>query len=69
MPEDFFSDGDTVIVRGRVRAAAKGSGRSMDAPFVHIFTVKDGKLLRLTNHHDTAVWAETLAADKNGPVP
>jgi ketosteroid isomerase-like protein len=60
VPEDFFADGKTVIVRGRVRAVAKDSGRSMDAPFVHVFTIADGKIRRLTNHHDTAVWVETL---------
>ena len=60
VPEDFFADGNTVIVRGRVRAVAKDSGRSMDAPYVHVFTIADGKLRRMTNHHDTAVWAETL---------
>ena len=60
VPEDFFADGNTVIVRGRVRAVAKDSGRSMDAPYVHVFTIADGKLLRMTNHHDTAVWVETL---------
>ncbi len=61
VPEDFFADGPTVIVRGRVRAVAKDSGRSMDAPFVHVFTIADGKIRRLTNHHDTAVWVETLS--------
>jgi uncharacterized protein len=58
--EDFFADGDTVIVPGRVRAVAKASGRSMDARFVHVFTVADGKILRMTNHHDTAIWVEAL---------
>jgi uncharacterized protein len=62
VPEDYFSDGDTVIVRGRVRAVAKNSGQSMNAPFVHVFTVADGKVARLTNHHDTAVWLETLGS-------
>ena len=60
VPEDFFSDGNTVIARGRVRAVAKNSGQSMNAPFVHVFTVADGKVARLTNHHDTAIWLETL---------
>jgi uncharacterized protein len=60
VPEDFFADGDTVIVRGRVRAVAKESGRSMDAPFAHVFTIADGTVLRMTNHNDTAVWLETL---------
>ena len=61
VPQDFFVDGNTVIVRGRVRAVAKVSGRSMDAPYVHIFTIVDGKLKRFTDHQDTAIWAETLA--------
>jgi ketosteroid isomerase-like protein len=60
VPEDFFAAGNTVIVRGRVRAVAKDSGRSMDVPYVHVFTIADGKLRRMTNHHDTAVWVETL---------
>jgi hypothetical protein len=29
-PEDFFADGETVIVRGMVRAVAKAAGRPMD---------------------------------------
>lgn len=59
-PEDFFADRDTVIVRGRLRAVAKTTGKSMDAPFVHVFTVAGGKIQRLTNHHDTAIWVQTL---------
>ena len=59
-PEDFFADRDTVIVRGRLRAVAKATGKSMDAPFVHVFTVAGGKIQRLTNHHDTALWVQTL---------
>jgi ketosteroid isomerase-like protein len=32
----------------------------MDAPFVHVFTVANGKITKLTNHHDTALWLQTL---------
>ena len=59
-PYDYFSDGDTVIARGHVKATAKATGTSMDAPFVHIFSLRNGKVVRLTNHHDTAVWRQTL---------
>jgi len=48
VPGDFFADGPTVIARDRVRAVAKDSGRSMDAPFVHVFTIADGKIRWLT---------------------
>ena len=60
VPEDFFRDGQTVIVRGVLNATAK-TGRKMNAPFAHIFTVVDGKIVRMTNHHDTALWVEALA--------
>ena len=59
-PYDYFSDGDTVIARGHVKATAKATGTSMDAPFVHIFSLRNGQVVRLTNHHDTAVWRQTL---------
>ena len=62
VPQNFFVDGNTVIVRGRVIAVAKATGRSMDAPYVHIFTLADGKLKRYTDHQDTAIWAEALGA-------
>ncbi len=60
VPEDFFCDGETVIVRGRVVATAKATGTTMNAPFVHVFTVRAGKIVKLTNHHDTAMWRQTL---------
>jgi ketosteroid isomerase-like protein len=59
-PYDYFSDGDTVIARGHVKATAKATGTSMDAPYVHIFSLRNGKVVRLTNHHDTAIWRQTL---------
>ena len=61
-PEDYFNDGDTVIVRGVVRGVTRASGRTLEAPFVHVFTVVDGRVTRMTNHHDTALWVEALRA-------
>lgn len=60
VPEEYFRDGDTVVVRGRVKATAKATAAEMDAPYVHVFTVRDGKIVKLTNHHDTAMWREAL---------
>jgi ketosteroid isomerase-like protein len=60
VPEEFFSDGEHVIVRGRVKATARETGTTMDAPYVHVFTVRDGRIVKLTNHHDTALWRDTL---------
>ena len=61
VPEDYFNDGETVIVRG-VHGVARATGREMRAPFVQLFTVVDGYVTRLTTHHDTAMWVEALRA-------
>jgi hypothetical protein len=37
-------------------------GRSMNAPYVHVFTLVEGKLKIFTDHQDTAIRAETLAS-------
>jgi hypothetical protein len=31
---------------------------AMEAPFVRVFTVKDGRIQRPANHHDTALWLQ-----------
>jgi uncharacterized protein len=59
-PESFHDAGSTVIVTGRLRATAKGTGRSIDAPFANVVTVEDGKITRLVSYHDTALWLEAL---------
>jgi ketosteroid isomerase-like protein len=57
--EQVLEAGDFVVVTGRVRGRSK-LGRVMDAPFAHLFTVVDGKIKKLVNYHDTALWLEAL---------
>jgi uncharacterized protein len=59
-PELWIESGDDVVVTGRV-AALTQSGRELDAPYAHVFTLRDGKVVRNENHHDTALWTEALA--------
>jgi len=33
---------------------------AVEARFVHVFMVKDGRIQRPTNHHDTALWLQAL---------
>ena len=60
VPEQFLEVGDHVVVTGRVRATGKETGRSMNAPFAHVFTVRDGKITKLLNFHDTRRWLHVL---------
>jgi ketosteroid isomerase-like protein len=52
-PDEFLSDGDRVIVFGTYSGTAKMSGRSMRAPFVHTWHVRDGRLDRFDMVTDT----------------
>jgi uncharacterized protein len=57
VPEDFYDAGDTIIVTGRCFGTYKKSGGEMDAMFAHIWTFKDGKIVRYIQNVDTKkVW-------------
>jgi ketosteroid isomerase-like protein len=58
-PELWIEAGDDVVVTGRLFARTH-SGRNLDAPFAHVFSLRDGKVCRNENHHDTALWAAAL---------
>jgi ketosteroid isomerase-like protein len=47
-------------VTGRIVARTK-NGRDLDAPFAHVFTVRDGKVTRNDLFNDTALWVSALA--------
>ena len=59
-PHEFLDAGDQVVVIGRYRGRAKGTGRSLDVPFVHVWTYRDAKAVRFRQFLDTAGWREAL---------
>jgi ketosteroid isomerase-like protein len=58
-PERWVECGGDVVVTGRVVARTR-SGRDLDAPYAHVFTLEDGRVVRNDNFHDTALWAAAL---------
>jgi uncharacterized protein len=54
-PENFDDQGDRVVVTGRFKGKAK-SGADLDAPFEHVYDMKDGKIARLENKVDQEAW-------------
>ncbi|MFN8224309.1 MAG: nuclear transport factor 2 family protein [Gaiellales bacterium] len=54
-----------VVAIGRYRGVAKGTGRSLDVPYVHIWTFENGVAVRFRQYLDTAGWNHALA----GPSP
>jgi hypothetical protein len=53
-PHEYVVDSDRVIVFGRYNETYKATGVSLDIPFVHSWTVKDGKLAAFQQYTDTA---------------
>jgi ketosteroid isomerase-like protein len=62
IPETLHDAGDVVVVEGRVKGTTLG-GRTLDAPAVWVWTVRDGRAVRNMNYHDTDAWREALATE------
>jgi ketosteroid isomerase-like protein len=61
VPTEFLDAGGEVVVLGRYRGTAKGTGKQLDVPFVHVWTVRGEKAVRFRQFLDTAGWIEALA--------
>ncbi len=59
-PDEFLDAGDDVVVLGRYRGLAKGTGRRLDVPFVHVWTLREGRAVRFRQFLDTAGWVAAL---------
>ena len=46
-PEEFVDRGDRVLATVRVRGRGRGSGVEIDARFYDLYTLRDGKIVRM----------------------
>ena len=51
--ERVIDGGDTVVALGRYRATSKQTGRPLDAQFVHVWDIRNGKIVRFEQYVDT----------------
>ncbi len=57
-PERFIADAaDHVVVVGTFRGQSKG-GQQLEAPFVHVWELRDGKAVRFRNHVEADPWRQ-----------
>jgi uncharacterized protein len=61
VPTEFLDAAGEVVVLGRYRGRAKGTGKQLDVPFVHVWTVRGEKAVRFRQFLDTAGWIEALS--------
>jgi len=56
-PREFVAQGDKVVSLGDYKWRVKATTREFGCDFVHIFTVRNGKVTDFREHFDTAVVA------------
>ncbi len=56
-PQSFIAQGDKVAVQGRYLWRVKASGREYQGDWVHVFTLRDGKITDFQEYTDTAAAA------------
>ena len=56
----YIADGDRVAAFGIYSGTYKATGKSMTATFAHLYEVKDGKIVRMTQYVDTAMVQKAL---------
>jgi uncharacterized protein len=59
-PKKFLTDIDTVAVVGYTKCIAKPTKKSYETDFVHLVTLKDGKVIRFKEFFDTYAAAEAF---------
>ena len=53
-PREFIAQGDRVVVTGVDTSRVKATGKVIEGEWAHIFTLKDGKVVRIQEYVDTA---------------
>ena len=59
----FLEDGDHVAAFGVYSGTYKATGKSMRATFAHLYALRDGKILRMTQYVDTVMVRQALDPD------
>ena len=60
IPDDWLDAGDRIVVLGTYTGKNKATGKSVRAQFAHVWTVKDGKAIRMQQYTDTKQFADAI---------
>ena len=56
-PQELIAEGDKVVSLGQYRWRVKATGREYGGDWVHVFTIRDGKIAGFQEYMDTAAAA------------
>ena len=61
-PREFIAQGDLVVVLGSETAVARSTGKPLELDWVHVFTIKNGKVAAFQEFFDTAAVVAALSS-------
>lgn len=53
-PREFITEGDKVVAIGDLQRQVKSTGSVIRSPWIHVFTLQDGKIAEFRAFYDTA---------------
>jgi ketosteroid isomerase-like protein len=71
-PVEFVVEGDKVVAMGNLERRVSSKGSLRESPWIHVFTLRNGKIREFRSFYDTAAavtaldWATAFRKSRNG---
>ncbi len=59
-PDEFLDAGEKIVALGNYSGIYKTTGKSMNVPFAHVWTLENGKVKKFVQYTDTLKVSEAL---------
>lgn len=59
-PDEFLQSDDRVVALGHYEGTYKTTGKGMRVPFAHVWTLRDGKVVKFVQYTDTHLVSKVL---------
>ena len=60
VPDEVLDAGDNIVALGHYSGKYNETGKSMKVPFAHVWTLRDGKVVKFVQYTDTLKVSEAL---------
>lgn len=61
-PEEWLDAGDRIVVLGIYNGTHKATGKQVRAQFAHVWSMREGRVVRFQQYTDTKQFAESVSA-------
>ncbi|HEV7398090.1 MAG TPA: nuclear transport factor 2 family protein [Pyrinomonadaceae bacterium] len=60
-PEEFITEGNKVVAMGTLKRRVDAKGNMLQSPWIHVFTLRNGRISDFRSFYDTAAAVTALA--------